>query len=135
MIGSNAFSTVFGAAPAGDAESFATIVKAAIRHGYSPVLLQPGGKDPGCILAPATATKADKEAMNRLAQAGAQRITNVRHPCGFKHVLDDPAKIGPIVTRFAARYGSPPNLGIHLGRSRLIAVDVDTPEERTAFER
>jgi hypothetical protein len=133
MIGSTTFSTVFGAAPAGDAEGFASIVKAAIRHGYSPVLLQPGGKEPGCILSPRTATAADKARMDELAAGGAQRITNVRHECGFKHVLDDPAKVGPIVTRFGERYGTPLNLGLHLGRSRLIAVDVDTPAERAAF--
>lgn len=133
MIGSSAFGTVFGAAPAGDAEAFSSIVKAAIRAGYSPVLLKPGGKETGCILAPRTAQTADKAEQDRLAAAGQQSITNVRHPCGFKHVLDDPAKISPIVTRFVTRFGGPPNLGLHLGRSRLIAVDVDTPDERAAF--
>jgi AAA domain/Bifunctional DNA primase/polymerase, N-terminal len=146
MIGSDNFATVFGAAPAGDAEAFASIVKAAVRAGYSPVLLQPNGKEPGCILAPATAAKADKARMDQLAAAGQQSITNVRHECGFKHVLEmphelnaedkplDPArKVTGIVTRFASRYGTPLNLGLHLGRSRLIAVDVDTPAEREAF--
>lgn len=133
MIGSNVFATVFGASPAGDADSFTSVVKAAIREGFSPVLLQPGGKLPGCTLAPRTAQAEDRAAMDRAAAGGAQKITNVRHDCGFKHVLDDPAKVGSIVTRFAARYGSPLNLGLHLGRSRLIAVDVDTPAEREAF--
>ena len=133
MIGSNVFATVFGASPAGDAESFTSVVKAAIREGFSPVLLRPGGKLPGCVLAPRTAQAEDKAAMDRAAAGGAQKITNVRHDCGFKHVLDDPAKVGAIITRFAQRYGSPLNLGLHLGRSRLIAVDVDTPEEREAF--
>jgi hypothetical protein len=133
MIGSDNFATVFGAAAAGDADAFASIVKAAVRTGYSPVLLQPHGKEPGCVLAPATAAKADRARMDQLAAVGQQSITNVRHECGFKHVLDDPAKVTGIVTRFAARYGTPLNLGLHLGRSRLIAVDVDTPAERQAF--
>jgi hypothetical protein len=133
VIGSTTFSTVFGAAAPGDAEAFAGIVKSAIRAGYSPVLLRPGGKETGCILAARTAAAADKARMDELAAAGQERITNVRHECGFKHVLDDPAKVGPIVARFAERYGAPLNLGLHLGRSRLIAVDVDTPEERQAF--
>lgn len=135
MIGSNTFATVFGAAPAGDADAFATIVKAAIRHGFSPVILQPGGKEPICTLSARQESAADKARMVELAAAGQQKITNVRHGCGFKHVLDDPAKVGPIITRAAERYGTPLNLGLHLGRSRLIAVDVDTPDERAAFEQ
>lgn len=133
MIGSSAFATVFGAAPSGDPERITNIVKAAIRHGFSPVLLKPGGKEPPCILAPATAKREDQAAQaRRLAEHPSAQVNRVRHACGLKHVLDDPAKVGPIVQRVLTNHGGL-NLGIHLGRSRRIVVDVDTPAEREAF--
>lgn len=50
----------------------------------------------------------------------------------MKHVLDDPAKVGAIVKRFVELHGGL-NVALHLGRSRMLVVDVDTPEEREAF--
>jgi hypothetical protein len=132
MIGGDTFRTVFGGAPAHTESHLTEHLRAMIRHGYSPVLLKPGTKEPACILSSAAEAKANREAQAAAALAGARRTDSIRHACGFRHVLDDPAKVGPIVKRFLERWGGA-NTGIHLGRSRRLVVDVDTSEERSAF--
>lgn len=150
MIGGSAFGEVFGGIPHGATEYIPHAMKAAIRMGWSPVLLQPGGKEPGCILATVTAKKADDEAraIAKMHNPSA-KLDRIRHACGFKHVIEapeeitidadgkehrkDPARnVNNIYKQFVKRYGGA-NLGLHLGRSHLMAVDVDTPEERQAF--
>lgn len=135
MIGSDTFATVLGMAPAGDPERLTNIVRAMVRNGLSPVLLKPGEKVPACILTETAAKKADQEAQTvALAEHPDRPVDRIRHPCGFAHVIDDPAKVKAIMDRWLTRYGGA-NLGVHLGRSRLIAVDADYPSEVTAFER
>lgn len=135
MIGVDTFGSVFGGQPAHTAEHMTEHLRAVIRAGYSPVLCKPGGKETACILSAAQAKKADREFQQRLLAANpAARVNGRTHECGFKHVLDDPAKVGPIVTRFMERHGGL-NVALHLGRSRMMVVDVDTPDERNAFER
>ena len=133
MIGVDRFASVFGGAPAHTAEHLTEHVRAVIRAGYSPVLCKPGGKETACILSAQQAKKADREAQQRaLAMNPAARVDRIRHACGFKHVLDDPAKVAPIVNRFVEIYGGL-NVALHLGRSQMLVVDVDTPAERQAF--
>lgn len=133
MIGVDTFGSVFGGQPAHTAEHMTEHLRAVIRAGYSPVLCKPGGKETACILSAAQAKKADREFQQRLLAANpAARVNGRTHECGFKHVLDDPAKVGPIVTRFMERHGGL-NVALHLGRSRMLVVDVDTPAEREAF--
>jgi hypothetical protein len=134
MIGGDTFRTVFGGAPAHTESHLTEHLRAMIRHGYSPVLLKPGTKEPACILTSAGEAKANREAQAAAALAGARRTDSIRHACGFRHVLDDPAKVGPIVKRFLERWGGA-NTGIHLGRSRRLVVDVDTVTERQGFDR
>lgn len=135
VIGVDTFGSVFGGQPAHTAEHMTEHLRAVIRAGYSPVLCKPGGKETACILSAAQAKKADREFQQRLLAANpAARVNGRTHECGFKHVLDDPAKVGPIVTRFMERHGGL-NIALHLGRSRMLVVDVDTPMEREAFIR
>lgn len=133
MIGVDRFSSVFGGQPQHTAEHLTEHLRAVIRAGYSPVLCKPGGKETACILSVVQAKRADKEARERaLAANPAAPIDRIRHACGMKHVIDDPAKVGPIVKRFLDVHGGL-NVGLHLGRSRTLVVDVDTPAERAAF--
>jgi hypothetical protein len=132
MIGGDTFRTVFGGAPAHTESHLTEHLRAMIRHGYSPVLLKPGSKEPACILSSAAEAKANREAQAAAELAGARRTDSIRHACGFRHVLDDPAKVGPVVKRFLERWGGA-NTGIHLGRSRRLVVDVDTVAERQGF--
>jgi hypothetical protein len=132
MIGGDTFRTVFGGAPAHTESHLAEHLRAMIRHGYSPVLLKPGSKEPACVLTSAGEAKANREAQAAAELAGARKVDSIRHACGFRHVLDDPARVGPIVKRFLERHGGA-NTGIHLGRSRRLVVDVDTLAEREGF--
>lgn len=148
VIGSDTFSSVFGGAPSHTVEHMVEHVRAIIRAGYSPVLLKPGSKDPACILSTAQAKAADRaEQQRREAMNPGARVDRIRHPCGMAHVIEVPrvldpetgkpndpaAKVKAIVDRFLKVHGGM-NVGLHLGRSRLLAVDVDTPAERNAFE-
>jgi hypothetical protein len=134
MIGSDVLGSILGAAPAGDPERLTNITRAMIRAGLSPVLLKPGTKDPMCILSTTAAKKADMEAQAAYVLEHPDRPADkVRHDCGFKHVLDDPAKVTTIVKRLQGIHGPDLNLGLHLGRSRRLVVDVDTPGERGEF--
>lgn len=150
MIGVDRFGSVFGGAPAHTEDHLTEHLRAVVRAGYSPVLLQPRTKEPGCILSARQEVAADREVQQRALQLDPTRKVNrMRHACGFKHVIEapeefrvdadgkehrkDPARnVGAIVNRFVARYGGM-NIGLHLGRSRLLAVDVDTPHEVEAF--
>jgi hypothetical protein len=134
VLGGDVFASVLGAAPAGDPERLTNIVRAMVRNNLSPVLLKPGTKLPACILTESAAHKADQEARAKfLAEYPDRRADSIRHPCGFAHVIDDPVKVKATMDRWLTRYGGA-NLGVHLGRSRLIAVDADYPSEVTAFE-
>lgn len=132
MIGGDTFRTVFGGAPAHTESHLTEHLRAMIRHGYSPVLLKPGTKEPACILSSAAEAKANREAQAAAALAGARRTDSIRHACGFHHVLDDPGKVAVIAKRWLERWGGA-NTGIHLGRSRRLVVDVDTVTERQEF--
>lgn len=134
MIGSDVLSSVLGASPAGDPEYLVSVVRAMIRAGLSPVLNRPGTKAPICTLSVAAAKKADIQARaDYIAQYPDRPADRITHDCGLKHVLDDPAKVSAIIRRAQGVYGPHLNVGIHLGRSRLLVVDVDTSEERYAF--
>ncbi len=134
MIGSDLFISVFGGAPSHTETHYVEHLRAVIRAGFSPVLCKPGTKEPACVLSAAGAKRADREAQQRALAANPKaRVDRIRHACGMKHVLDDPAKIGPIVRRFLEIHGGV-NVALHLGRSRMLVVDVDTPSERQAFE-
>lgn len=133
MIGVDQFASVFGGEPGHTAEHTAEHLRAVIRAGYSPVLCKPGGKETACILSAVAAKRADREAQARAVAANPRASTDrIRHSCGFKHVLDDPSRVGAIAKRFTELHRGV-NVGLHLGRSRLIVVDVDTPAERQEF--
>ncbi len=100
MIGVDSFSSVFGGAPAHTETHWTEHIRAIIRAGYSPVLCKPGTPEAGCILTPGQYKKAGK------------------HPCGYLHVIDNPAKVGAVVSYWLSKYGGL-NVGLHLGRSNM----------------
>lgn len=143
MMGTEAFRAVFGAVPAGDEEQYVRLVLAGARAGFAVVLVRPGLKAPMCTLTTAQAKLADQTAQEEARAAGRQRVSTVRHPCGIAHALQlsgDPelkskeeGAIGRTVRRALKRYDGRLNIGVELGRSRMIVVDVDTLVERDAF--
>jgi hypothetical protein len=130
------FTSIFGAVRPGELEVLTGLVRAALRAGYAVVLNEPGTKKPLCPLTVATRRKADREAQDAAAAAGHPQARTMRHACGVHHALfgeDDAKKVTGLVTRLTKEFGGTPNVGLEPGRSRLVAVDVDTAAERDAF--
>lgn len=143
MMGTEAFRSVFGAVPAGDEESTVRIVLGAVRAGFAVVLVAPGLKRPMCTLSAQQSKKADTDAQESARAEGRPRPGRQRHACGIAHALyltGDPeskAREEGAVTRTVKRVlkstGGSVNIGVELGRSRMVVVDVDTAQENAAF--
>jgi hypothetical protein len=129
------FTSIFGAVRPGELEVLTGLIRAALRAGYAVVLNEPGTKKPLCPLTAATRRKADREAQDAAASAGNPAAMKVRHACGVHHALteDDVGKVTGLIKRLTEEFGGTPNIGLEPGRSRLLAVDVDTATERDAF--
>jgi hypothetical protein len=146
MLGSNTFTEVFGSIPSGDDERLIKTVVFAIRSGFAIVLDKPGTKIPMCTLTASQAKAADREAQTTARNMGDANWHRRRHGCGLNHALTldsvaggDPAKVatkvGAVVRRAIKLYqGQFPNIGVHLGLSNMIVIDVDTDAEHEAFK-
>lgn len=132
MIGADAFSTLFGASVAGDDEALPRLVTHAVRAGFAVVLLRPGSKVPLCTLSARQASTADREAKLAAQEAGDPRWEHRKHACGLHHAITDDTKAAPTVRRVAKAHGQL-NIGVELGRSRMIVVDCDTRAEVAAW--
>lgn len=134
MIFNDVFSNVFGNVPAGDEDNIVKVAVGAVRAGWAVVVDKPGSKAPMCVLTARQAKSADKLARQAAEAAGDPSYARRRHACGLHHALTDDAHARRVVTRLVKDNG-PVNLGLELGRSRLVVVDVDTAQEHSAFIR
>lgn len=134
MIAGSDFVNVFGLVPpgTGEPEKIIRVARAAVKAGFAIVVCRPGTKVPMCTLTAGQAKKANREAQVEAQAAGNQRWSKVKHACGLAHALTDDATAGRVVTRLLKAYGTV-NLGVEVGRSRVVVVDVDTPAESAAF--
>jgi hypothetical protein len=151
MIGNDKFVRLFGSTPAGDDELLIRIVAEAVREGVAIVLNRPGTKIPMCTLSAVERNRADKKAREQAAQIGDVNWSKRHHLCGLYHALTvksltgtdelpegDPkkvlAKVGTIIRRLTKiNDGKSPNIGVELGLSRMLVVDVDTDAEVAGF--
>jgi len=134
VIGGDRFTQTFGSMPAGDHDRISKTVVAAVRAGFAVVIDKPGTKIPICTLNASQAKRADNEVQERAQLAGDRLWQRRRHDCGLTgHVLTDPERAGAIAVRMVKTYGEI-NIGIEPFASRMLVVDVDTPEQRRAFE-
>src|SRR5688572_19906185 len=128
MIANDTFSAIFGAVPSGDGEVLAKVAKAAAGAGFAIVVNEPGSKKPLCPLNARDAKRADQAAQDAARDRGDVNWTRRRHVCGITHALTDPIIAERVVKRMTAAHGHV-NLGIEVGRSRVLVVDVDTAEQ------
>lgn len=153
MLGSDTFVSIFGSVPAGDDELLTKITANAIRSGLAIVFNHPGEKRPMCILSSVERNRADKKARDEAASIGDPKFHMRKHKCGLDHAVTlksltaseefpdgDPKKvaqkIGTIIRRLAkANGGVNPNIGVELGLSRMLVVDVDTDDENFGFQQ
>lgn len=132
MIGGTTFSEVFGSVPPGDPERLANIARAAVRAGLAVVLCRTADKAPLCTLTQRERKAADAQAVQAARDRGENRPEARTHPCGLNHAFTDPDKAFRVVNRLV-KSGLVPNLGVELGRSRMVNVDVDSASELAAF--
>lgn len=134
------FTACFGGAPPGeDYDRLAALARHAVRKGFAVLLNDPGSKKLRCPLTDRQVKIADREAAEAAAERGHPDPQRVRHQCGPAHAFvlgeDNPRaddQVHRTVQRLTRTYGKL-NLGLELGRSRLVAVDVDTPQQNQAF--
>lgn len=132
MIAGSTFVNIFGLVPAGDPERLTKIAVAAVKAGYAVVVDRPGQKIPMCTLTARQVHQADKAAQQAAADAGDPHAGRRRHPCGLHHALTDAVAASRVLGRMVTQAGHV-NLGLELGASRLVVVDVDTAEQHAAF--
>lgn len=132
MISESSFAAVFGAAVPGGEDSLLHLSRYAIRAGFAIVPCLPGTKQPMCVLPAREVKRADEHAKEDARQAGRPRWSSARHACGVKHAITEEKDSDRIIKRLIRDYGRV-NLGVELGLSRVIVVDVDTDAEKEAF--
>lgn len=153
MFGNDTFVRVFGSTPPGDDEALIQVISAAVREGYAIVLDHPGEKRPMCVLSARDRNAADRAAQQTAASLGDPKFHMRKHDCGLHHALTvasltgtpeapagDPSKVRAKVSAMVRRLtkacgGRQPNIGMELGRSRMLVVDVDTDAENIGFIR
>src|SRR5690606_10714242 len=118
--------------PAGNLEALPNIVRAATRAGYALVPIAPGRKEPICTLTARQAKAADKEAQEKARAAGNPNWNRVRHACGISHAMTDPAEADRVFKRLIKERGDV-NIGVEVGRSRMLLVDCDTRDQVEGF--
>lgn len=123
MIANDQFVACFGIVPAGDDDALPALVRNAVRQGFAIVPVAPGAKAPICTLNARQAKSADVEA---------QAAGKPRHDCGIAHALTDPEIATRVIRRLAKDRGAI-NIGVEVGRSRMVHVDTDTAAELAGF--
>jgi len=130
MLGASTLAMALsGKGKAADVASFA------LASGLHVVIDRPGTKIPMCILGDRARKQADQQAVDDALANGKPRPERARHACGIAHALgpDDKQHVRALIARLEKRHGEV-NLGIELGASRLVVVDVDTAPENHAFK-
>jgi hypothetical protein len=134
MIVSFPFAGLFGGVPAGQPDRVERIAVGAAKAGAAVVLVTPGQRKPLCPLTTRQIGIEDRKAQREAKEAGDRHWARKRHPCGIDHAFTDPAPLQRAIRRLAAMEDPiVPNLGLELGASRMVVVDVDTAEQDAAF--
>lgn len=134
MIAASRFVNIFGLVAPGD-DRVIRIAAAAVAAGYAVVVDKPGQKVPLCTLTSTQVRSADRAVRAAAIAAGDPQAERRRHPCGLHHAFaprSDPATLKRVMGRLETQYGHC-NIGLELGASRMVCVDVDTAVENAAF--
>jgi hypothetical protein len=132
VIANDIFTATFGIVPNGDDEYLVQVARAGVRNGFAIVLNRPGTKEPMCTLSARQAKNADRIAQEMARDAGRAGWERKRHDCGIAHAITDPNAVTTIVKRVIAERGAV-NLGVEVGLSNMLVIDVDTAAEKAAF--
>ena len=134
MIGSSAIELVLGSRGAGNKENLIAYVRELARAGLAVVLVEPDGKKPLDMRSPVAKREDDKAAQELAKIEGNPRWTDVRHRAGVHLATTDVTRLDRYMKAAEKRYGADAvNLGVEVGRSRLVIVDADTADAVEAF--
>ena len=129
MFGTSRLMSILGAAPEATApvDVMKRYVRAAGKAELALLYVQPGTKIPA-DLRTAAAKKKDQAAHEEAGGTGTA-------PAGLHLATADPATLAKYATAYRKTYGDDAaiNLALHPGRSRVLVVDADTPEEVSAW--
>lgn len=144
MNNTDKFVATFGMTVPGDEDGLVSVVSHAVREGFAIVLCKPGDKIPICILTERDKKTADGQAQEASRLLGDDNWAKRKHGCGIEHALTvdslggDPAKVrtkvGALIKRVGKRYDGMLNVGVHLGLSRMMVVDMDTADQVRGFK-
>lgn len=136
MIGSGRFSAAFASgADTTDPTTFRGVMKQAAKLGFALVFCETGTKLPVCTLSSVARKAADTAAQDSARAAGDRHWAKRTHDCGRAHATTDPTEIDKYLLRRFKHDGPVPNVAVEVGASRMLAIDVDTPEELAAWAR
>lgn len=139
MLGSTPITSVLGAAPPADSDTarLKSFAKAATAAGLALLLISPGSKLPVDVRTSQQRSKEDKLAQEVAKLAGRMDYMKAKSLAGAHLATTDPV----LICRYIDNYRKPANFGpdapinfaIEVGRSGLVVVDADTPEQVAAF--
>lgn len=112
----------------------ALVIKRALNNGFSIVLNEPNMTTPLCPLTAKNRRLADEQAGLHWRERGKiQKAEDAKHDCGIAHALtpEDSGRVTALINRI----GNTVNVGVHLGLSGYVVVNVDNDEQREAFLR
>jgi hypothetical protein len=136
MIGAHTLELVLGSRAPGDKSNLKAYVRELARAGLHIVLVEPNAKAPLDMRSPA-AKRADDEAAQEAAKlAGNPLWAKVRAQAGVHLATTDTTRLDRYIAAAEKRYGPDTvNLGVEVGRSRIMIVDADTGAEVERFMR
>ncbi len=136
MIGGSSITAVLGAPPGPEAadDTVRAYLRALAAAGLAVLFIEPGTKVPVDMRSAQARTKADAAARESAREAGRPDWNKARSKAG-SHLATSEATV---LLRYWKRYrevyaGHPVNLAIELGRSGVVVVDCDTPQQLSAF--
>lgn len=119
------FEGVLASRNPGDRSEFCSYVQGLVKAGIAPVFTAPGGKEP-LDLRTTAMIRAD-------VKKGAPCHPDGKVKQSWYAVINSTSRAKALCDR-ADEDGIAPNVGMNLGHSRIIAVDLDNAGDRTAFE-
>lgn len=136
MIGGTALSSVLGAlpGPTADDDEVRGYIRALCNAGLAVVMIEPGSKHPVDMRSAQARTKDDAAARDSAREAGRPDWNKARSKSGSHLATSDSV----VALRYWKQYRKtypdhPVNLAVELGRSRIVVVDCDTPEQLSGF--
>jgi hypothetical protein len=136
MLGQSPIENVLGSRAAGDKSNLGAYVRALADAGLAVVFVDPASKKPLDLRTTHARRKDDAAAQAAALERGDPNYLRAESDAGVYLATTDRTRLDSYVKQAAKAYGEDRvNLGVEVGRSRLLIVDVDTEAEVETFAR